>query len=359
MRFFIDEGGLFTPQTGWGVVCSLTVPHKDVGPTRREIERLTRNWPRKNGELKGGLLQPSHLGALVDVLFRHDALMHACAIDVARQEVGDVARHKSGQCEGITKYLAPTHHLSFIRQVWELRRTLERMPNQLYIQFVLMSELVNSVVEEATMYFAQRRPRELAQFEWTIDAKDPTRVSPQEEWWRDVLGPLSESRSRTKPWGMVRDPSFDYRFLEKNFLVEKELWSPDRPRERTEGFDIKKMITDRMSFVDSRTETFIQAVDILASFLRRLLADKIEGEDVGTVARSLGRLQIIRNRGGKPQSLQMLTISNAPHSQKRLGGALRTMTGAARSMMKGTARAPRVRGRSRSSFVEPPLGAAD
>jgi hypothetical protein len=43
-----------------------------------------------------------------------------------------------------------------------------------------MSELIGTAIEENLMYFAQRRPRELGQFEWTIDAKDPVRVSPQE-----------------------------------------------------------------------------------------------------------------------------------------------------------------------------------
>ena len=28
MRMFIDEGGTFVPWTGWGVVCSLALPHK-------------------------------------------------------------------------------------------------------------------------------------------------------------------------------------------------------------------------------------------------------------------------------------------------------------------------------------------
>jgi len=46
------------------------------------------------------------------------------------------------------------------------------MPRQLYLQCVMMSELIRTASEEVTMYFAQRRPRELAKFEWTIDAKD-------------------------------------------------------------------------------------------------------------------------------------------------------------------------------------------
>jgi hypothetical protein len=43
----------------------------------------------------------------------------------------------------------------------------------------------------------------LAQFEWTIDAKDPLRVSTQENWWRDTLGALVESKSLREPFPFV------------------------------------------------------------------------------------------------------------------------------------------------------------
>jgi hypothetical protein len=122
----------------------LAIPHKEVGPARREINRLSRDWPR-NGELKGGMLKRTHLKSLVEVLFRHDALMHACAM---------------------------------------------RMSSQLYIQCVMMKELVRIASEQVTLYFAQRRPRELAKSEWTIDAKDPRRITSQEKWWRDMFRPI-------------------------------------------------------------------------------------------------------------------------------------------------------------------------
>jgi hypothetical protein len=268
---------------------------------------------------------------MVDVLYRHDALLHACAIDVSREDPQEVDRHKTGQCEGITRYLVPQHHPNFVRQVWDLRRMLELMPAQLYIQCILMSHLVAWAVEETTMYFAQRRPRELADFEWTVDAKDPRRVTNQEQWWRDALAPLQESRTRREPMRMVRDPAFDYRHFERKFSMRKEMWYPDRPRETVDGYDIKKMITERMAFVDSRSETLIQAVDILTSFLRRLLAGQVAGDDI---ARALGRLQIIRMQGRHAQSLCVLTISRMPRGKTGLFKTLRTMTGVGRNMIK-------------------------
>jgi hypothetical protein len=57
----------------------------------------------------------------------------------------------------------------------------------------MMKELIRIASEEVTLYFSQRRPRELAKFEWTIDAKDTRRITSQENWWRDTLAALLES----------------------------------------------------------------------------------------------------------------------------------------------------------------------
>jgi hypothetical protein len=337
VHHFIDEGVTFVSAVGWGVVCSLAIPHKEISRARREIDRLSRDWPRNNRELKGGLLQPAHLESLVEVLFRHDAIMHACAIDVSRERGEDIDLHKARQCEGITKHLTPEHHPALVQQLWDLRGVLDRMPRQLYLQCVIMSELVRIASEEVTTYFAQRRPRELAEFEWTIDAKDPRRITTQERWWRDTLAPLLESRSRREPFRLFKGRAFNYYYFDRSFWTKHEMWFPDRPRETVEGHDIKKMMTERMRFVDSRSETLIQTVDILASFLRRLLAGEITGDDV---SRALGRLQI-RARSGKdahPQSLRLLTVSRRSNGSADLFKVLRVMTTAARAMIKPSLR---------------------
>jgi hypothetical protein len=328
---FIDEGGTFIPATGWGVVCSLAIPHKETGPTRRQIERASAEWPRRDGELKGGQLQPSQLNVLVDILFRHDALLHACAVDVSREDSAGVDRHKKIQCDGLTKHLGPNHHPQLIQQVWQLRRVLERMPRQLYFQYVLLSQLVWSASEDATLYFAQRRPRELAEFEWTIDAKDPRRITTYEKWWRDTLAPALESKSQREPLICVDDPSFNYRFFDRSFAMQKEMWRPTQPPKIVDGYDIKKMISDRISFVDSRSEILIQAVDILASFLRRLLAGEIKDEGI---ARELGRLQIRRKRGQQIQTAHLLTLAPIRGSRNTLFKTLQTMSLSSRYMIK-------------------------
>jgi hypothetical protein len=332
LHIFIDEGGTFTPATGWAVVCSLAIPHKEVGPARREINRISRDWPRNGGELKGGILEPTQLASLVEVLFRHDALMHACAIDVSREDNARVDRHKARQCDGMTKHLTTEHNAELVRKVWDLRRVLEGMSRQLYIQCVMMKELVRIASEEVTLYFAQRRPRELAKFEWTIDAKDPRRITSQERWWRETLAPLLESASRREPFIFVKDAGFNYKYFDRSFAIKKEMWLPDSPPKMTEGHDIRKMNTERMAFVDSRSEVLIQTVDILTSFLRRLLARKIADDDV---SEALGRLQIYQRRKIKhAQSLRLLTLSDQAEGPSELFDVLRAMTRAARIMLK-------------------------
>jgi hypothetical protein len=193
-----------------------------------------------------------------------------------------------------------------------------------------MKELVRIASEEVALYFAQRRPRELAKFEWTIDAKDPRRITSQEKWWRETVAVWLESASRREPFIFVKDAGFNYKYFNRSFAMTKEMWFPDRPPEIMH--DLRKMMSERMAFVDSRSETLLQAVDILTSFLRRLLAKQITN---GDVSQALGRLQIRRRRKSKhPQSLRLLTLSDQAEGPSDLFDTLRVMTRAARTMLK-------------------------
>jgi hypothetical protein len=194
----------------------------------------------------------------------------------------------------------------------------------------MMKELVRIASGEVTLYFAQRRPGELAKFEWTIDAKDPCRITSQEKWWRLTLAPLLESTYRRHPFISVEDAGFKYKYFNRSFTIKKEMWFPNRPPEMIEGVDIKKMITEQMAFVDSRSEMLIQSVDVLTSFLRRLVAREITGDDI---SKALGRLQIHRTQ---QQSLRLVTLSaeNSELFDIELSDILQVMTRAARTMLR-------------------------
>jgi hypothetical protein len=166
VEIFIDEGGQFTPTSGWSVVCALALPGKEVGHARRKLTYLTRDWPRApTGELKGGSLDANHLAALVELLFARDSLVHAVAVDMSKENDERLKDHKHKQCEGLTAHLTEKHHPDLVAEIWALREMLAGMPVQLYVQSVLMSELTAITVERTAMYFSQRRPRELGSFQ--------------------------------------------------------------------------------------------------------------------------------------------------------------------------------------------------
>lgn len=330
MMVFIDESGRFIPGDGWSVVCALSLPHKLAGQARRQIQFMSRSWERRNGELKGGQVTFHQFRELVDCLFRHRAILHCCAAELQSHDPAEIDGHKAAQADAMTRHLTDEHHPDLVAEVWKLRRTLEAMPNQLYVQSVLMRELVCIVAEETSHYFAQRTPRELARYQWIIDAKDVTETR-QEKWWRDVLGPLIESRSEREPFGKVDDPEFDYRFLEKSYSFRKQRWRPDAPREEIEGVDIRKMFIQATQFADSKSDILLQAVDILASYCRRSLrADKVDPE----VLHQAGRLQISRNRDGIQQCMNLLALGKTGEtfSSRKIGRRMRIMNDAARSL---------------------------
>src|SRR5262249_9757328 len=141
--FDIDEAGRFTRGDGISVVCGLSIPHQEAGRCRRELLRISKDWPRRDDELKAAELQTHRLVTLVDVLYRHDSLLHAVALDVSGHPAGVIARHQASQAEGITRNLTDDHYPSLREALWELRRKLEGMPEQLYVQCVAMHQLLS------------------------------------------------------------------------------------------------------------------------------------------------------------------------------------------------------------------------
>jgi hypothetical protein len=330
MKIYIDEGGHFTPNAGISVLCSLSLPHATSTSAGSQLERVSQRWPRVNGELKGGALNKAQLTAATTVLFSHDAILHCIATDVALENETAISEHKANQCDGITRHLGPDHHPELVAKVRSLRSTLERMPDQLYVQCVLLSDLVMTTAAHDAMYFSQRRPDELARFDWIIDAKDPKRITTQEAWWRDTLGPLGESKSRVHPFLRVDDANFDYSIFDASFGMTKDLFHPSGVEEDVGGVNISKLITKSVRFRDSRSDILLQAADILASFMRRVLNSEIRDPDV---IRQLGRLQILQTTEGIMQPFDFVRFSPALIARKGLGKVARVMNGAARTMI--------------------------
>ncbi len=176
--------------------------------------------PQEKGEVKGRLLSEEQ-------------------VSLDTEEAVDT--HKRGQAHGITKNLTDEHQPTLVAKSWKLRERLEVMAPQLYIQSVLTFELAAIVLRHATLYYAQRMPRELGFFRWVIDAKDVRQVTPWEEWWSLVVMPTLQSKFLRKPMWLLRGA--DYSHYDGKFLTELDEFhkrlKPDRDTD--EGTDIKKL----------------------------------------------------------------------------------------------------------------------
>ncbi|MGV7218267.1 DUF3800 domain-containing protein [Bradyrhizobium sp. UFLA05-112] len=331
MITFIDESGKFVQNDGWSVVAALTLTHGFAALARRKLITATRDWPRVDGELKGRSLNEHHLEGLVDILWRHQALLHVVAVNVGLEDADGIRRHRLGQAEKMTQHLTDEHHPQLVSEVKKLRSALEAMPDQLYIQSVAMTELLWECAQNAAIYFSMRKPEELGQFEWKIDAKSPTGVTKQEHWWKSVLGPIFESNPDRHEFFFLDDKEADYSFFDQTYAIQNHaVWRPTGYSEETSGFDIGKLIVKPTQFVNSKSDILMQSADILANRVRRCLQEPAMDD---RAAAALGRMQIRRSRQGAEQVVKIISLTaheqNTPefvlHRLKQMYRSARSM----------------------------------
>ncbi len=330
MHIFIDESGTFSAMSGLNTLCSIVVRDDAVGPLRRRLAWITRDWPREGGELKSRLLTPDQALVLIDVLDQANAIMVCHVIDRGLDVDDEIETHKRDQCEGLTKHLTAAHHPDLVASVQRLSDTLAGMSNQLYAQCVTLNQLVRRTVELATAYFAQRHPKELGSFTWVIDRKDPQKITTQEDWWRDTLGPLLQAHSLNEPLTWVRDKTFNYKHFERAFKARRRIPVADGKYEERDSYDIGAMVTRAISFEDSRNDILLQAIDILAGFMRRTLRGDY-GEH--PIIEGLGRLQIRQGQSGGFQSLFYLSFGSNKKDDREMAGKIAKLSSTGRSMM--------------------------
>ena len=146
MRIFIDEAGTFLRNDkrphAFSAVGGVIVPGRYMGRVETEFKAISKAWPRENAEIKGRLLGEEHVAALCKVLERFDVTFEAAVMDmnvVSDQEIQD---HQRLQSELTTKNLTDQHAPLVREQVNKLKITLEKMPPQLYCQFMVLTRLV-------------------------------------------------------------------------------------------------------------------------------------------------------------------------------------------------------------------------
>lgn len=303
LHIFIDESGTFVPDVNKchsiAAVGALVIPSSSMETFERLYGCLRKRLPKIKGEVKGRTLSEDQIADVARLLRSVNALFEVVSVDMGIHSKHDLLRHKAAQEQAITAHLTPQHQTILVEQVWSLRRTLEDMSMQLYVQSVAMGELVYHTLNHANTYHAFRAPCELGEYHWRVDAKDRLGVTPWEQWWSTVVLPALESRSFRKPFLIAEGG--DYRWQErfKKFPSDYKLRHTRDPKNGV-FYDLRMVMTEDLSF-SSDPEFGLEAVDVVTNTIRRSLS--------GNLGRSgwIEVPQLMIHRA--PQYIKMISLS--------------------------------------------------
>jgi hypothetical protein len=327
MRIYIDEAGSFitSPSTkgqSFSLVLALAVPTSCDAELMYNFLRLRDAWPNPAVEIKGSTLNESQAAQVIDMLCRYDVLVNFFAIDMATHGEDVVDDLKLRQAAAVTAHLTPEHHPDMVTQLRGIEKYIEKMPNQLFLQAFLSIQLFLEVIQEVTLYFVQRNPKELGEMAWIIDRKDRT-ITRMEDTWTTLLLPISESQRAKNPLTFLRGADYSYfnaryGFTEDNIdgdMVRHLAWMERtygiaQCGGRIEGVNSKLLYSDQRDFLDSRQSLGLQLADMLATILRRALNGHLQfsgWKDFGKLLVRKGRAQSaylqLGSSGSEPQYL--------------------------------------------------------
>jgi hypothetical protein len=216
MHIWIDESGSFAglgKMPSPSCVGALVVPDAKIPDMLRLYRRLRLSLPKEKGEVKGRLLTARQVAEVVGLLRRAEALFEISVMELGNYTVEDIQKHQDRFARGFGANITSEHNDAVRNYVSSSIDTLLGLKPPLYVQTLLNFEVLKRTFENATNYFAQRRPVELGNYSWDVDGKEPlTEKTPWEKWWSEMLFPIIQARSIAKPFPRV--DGFDYSYLD-------------------------------------------------------------------------------------------------------------------------------------------------
>ena len=298
MYIFIDEaGGFQIPARPNLVSCvaALLVPESISMTLFRRIRRLIRPWRSGGREVKGSQLTEEQMAQVIRTVRRFEVLLISVAIDMGLHSDAGITLHKKAQVENLLAGISAAHSQAMQAKIESLATRMGDLPNQLYVQAVVLIQLVQVVLEVGTLYYVERIPRTLGSFIWRPDAKD-VRVTSYERLWREIAGPFLQTISLSSPHPRMigADYSAFERFCgtlpEAPEHLRGQIARPNRPLSYV---DIDLLLAD-LKFSASHRLTGIQIVDMLGAAIRRACNGTLQASGW----KGIGRLMPTAQRGG-------------------------------------------------------------
>jgi hypothetical protein len=245
------------------------------------------------------------MAQVIRTIGRFDVLFVAVAIDMGLHTDVGIRNHREGQVQKILDAISDRMVPSVRARTEALAMRMRALSNQLYVQSVLMTLLINAVIMYGTLYYVQRLPRTLGKFCWRLDAKDVA-ITHYEKLWRDIVGPALQTQSLSAPLPLLKgaDYSSFQPFLGALPLPPEHLRPHVASPDQAFGYmDFEAVLAD-LKFCSSKRLTGIQAVDMLASAVRRACNGDLRPQGW----RGLGRLMPRAQRG--TNAVQFLALED-------------------------------------------------
>lgn len=216
MKIYIDESGNFEfkqfQRPSVSCVGALIIPDCHHLQIMQDYEKIRQDFPKDKGEVKGRLLNENQIARIIHFLGTNDVLYEVNVVDMNRETFEGLQNHQNLQAAAIVRgiHTFPAHLHNKLRS---LQQELLGFSPQQYVQFNLQTSLLERVLHNATMYYVQRHPEELGQFQWIMDAKQSGKITPVEKWWRDVIEPFLAFSSKQNPIQYMIGEEYDRRRL--------------------------------------------------------------------------------------------------------------------------------------------------
>lgn len=274
LHIFIDESGTFT---GYGAskpavstIGALIIATHRLPQLFEKYDRLRANLPKRKGEVKGSKLNESQVASVIEILRKNGAIFCASMIDLADHTAEDIDQHRAERGISLTANLTTGHTQELRDGIADLQQRMAGFSDQLYIQGAVMIELLYQVMQDMIVYHCQRFPKELGEFHWVVDAKNPTVITDWEDWWSKTLIIWLQSMSLQKPGVML--PGGDYSHFQRFIMDELPQYlrdvAPTGDRRYGAGVDLQMMYRENFRF-SSDPEPGLEMADIVTNALRR------------------------------------------------------------------------------------------
>ncbi len=308
MNIFIDEAGIFVipKKKKWSISCvgALVIPEEITDSVLSGFEKLKEDWRVEGKEIKGSKLNESEVNSLILFLSQFDVIFQVTAIDMVTQSNSGITKHRMIQADKMTENLTAEHYQSLIDGLENVKERIQELTNQLYVQAVCTCDLMYTALQNATLYYAQRKPEELAQFNWSIDAKHQ-KITPYEKLWLDIVLPFLQSRSIRDPFIQLKEANYSYFEKYTEVMTQppeylKKAFGEETPFPCVHINDIYRK---NLIFDQSHENLGLQIVDILTTSIRRAMNGHLKIHGWGKIG------QLMVQSSVDSQEIKLLSLS--------------------------------------------------